>query len=159
MGRRGKALVGRRGKALVIAALAIGGLLWAAQQLRAAGQPLLPVGLLGPIAVPVQQAAANVALTAQRAQLLLATLAADLLQFAVLGLALLALIALVIALRPARQPRPAAITIIKPAEQPRPASPTAAPRQRCPACGESVRADWAACPRCAAALPATSRAG
>ena len=150
--------MGRRGSAFVVALLALVGLLWSAQQLRAARLPLLPVGLLGPIAAPVQQAAGNIALAARQTQLALAGLATNLLQFAVLGLALLALVALAIAMRPAHPQRRGAITIIKP-EQGRGAASVSTQRPRCPACGESVRAEWLACPRCAAALPVTSQAG
>lgn len=145
-------MIGRRLRALIVAILALVGLYWCLKRLQALGAPVLPAFLGGVVPPALHAAVARLAVRATVIALQFGALAVTILQIAVTTLALVALLALLVALR---RPRPAKQGTVT-AFQTRPvisASPAAVP-QRCPTCGRPVQLDWVACPACTASLPA-----
>lgn len=147
-------MIGRRLRALLVATLAFVGLLWCIARLEALGAPFLPAFLTGAIPPAVQTAGAHLSQAASALALQLGALLVTILQIAVAALALVAVLALLVAIR---RPRPTQRGSVKTFQAHRAAVSNATPialPQRCPGCGQPVQADWVACPTCMVSLPA-----
>lgn len=148
----GVAMIGRRLRALIVAILALFGLYWCLKQLQALGAPMLPA-FLGSVVPPALHATvARLAVRASAIALQFGTVAVLLLQIAVTALALVALLALLIALRRPRALKQGTVTTFQGRPKAGRPSPAALP-QRCPNCGRPVQVDWVACPSCTTGLP------
>lgn len=143
----------RRFKALLVAALAVMGLLWSIRRLHALGAPYLPFFLTRAIPPAVRAVATNATSAGVFLATQAGTLIVDILQIAVPALALVAFLALLMALRRPRDKRTRDIRVA-----PRAAATFGVPSplaltQRCPSCGKPVQDDWVACPACTNRLP------
>lgn len=147
-------MVGRRLRALVVATLAVVGLIWCVSRLQALGAPFLPGFLTGVVPPTMHTAIGQLAAEAGGLALQLGALLVAILQIAVAALALVAVLALLVAIRRPRRPRQGTVTTFQaPHAAVSAASPVALPR-RCPNCDRPVQTDWVACPICMATLPA-----
>ncbi len=147
-------MIGRRLRALLVATLAFVGLVWCLGRLEALGAPFLPAFLTGAIPPAIQSAVANLGQDVTALALQLGALLVTILQIAVAALALVAVLALLVAIR---RPRPTLRGSVTTFQAPRAAASNAAPialLQRCPGCGRPVQSDWVACPTCMVSLPA-----
>ena len=148
------AVIGRRLRALLVATLAFVGLLFCISRLEALGAPFLPAFLTGVIPPSLRSAVDNLGQDVGALALQLGALLVTILQIAVAALALVAVLALLVAIRKPRPVRRGSVTTF---QAPRAALSNAAPislPQRCPGCGRPVQADWVACPTCMVSLPA-----
>lgn len=150
----GDLVIGRRLRALLVAALAVGGLVWCVSKLEALGAPFLPTFLTGIVPPVLRLTASQVAAQLGALAMQLGVLLVAILQIAVAALALVAVLAIVVAIRRPRTTRRGKVTTF---QAPRGAVSGAAPvalPQRCPSCGRPVQTDWVACPNCMVSLPA-----
>jgi hypothetical protein len=146
-------MVGRRLRALVVATLAVVGLIWCVSRLRALGAPFLPGFLTGIVPPTLHAAIGQLAAEAGALALQLGALLIAILQIAVAALALVAVLALLVAIRRPRRPRQGAVTTFQAPRAAVNATPPVALPRRCPNCDRPVQADWGACPVCTVSLP------
>jgi hypothetical protein len=145
-------VIGRRLRALLVATLAFVGLLWCIGRLEALGAPFLPAFLTRAIPPALQSAVAMAGQDVGALALQLGALLVTMLQIAVAALALVAVLALLVAIRRPRPVRRGSVTTF---QAPRVTASNAAPialPQRCPGCGRPVQPDWVACPNCMVSL-------
>jgi hypothetical protein len=150
-------VIGRRLRALLIATVAVAGLIWCISRLEALGAPFLPAFLAGIVPPAVHAAISQIGVQLGALAIQLGTLLVTILQIAVAALALVAVLALLVALRRPRPPRQGTVETY---QAPRTAASVNAPvvlPQHCPNCGRPVHADWVACPTCTISLPVASR--
>lgn len=147
-------MIGRRLRALLVATLALVGLLWCVNRLEALGAPFLPAFLTVAIPPTIHTAAVAIGQQAGALALQFGALLVTILQIAVAALALVAVLALLVALRRPRPERRGSVTTLRaPRASMGNVAPVALP-QRCPGCNRPVQPDWVACPTCMASLPA-----
>ena len=150
-------MIGRRIRALFVAALAVAGLIWCVSRLEVLGAPFLPTFLTGAFPPAFWSALNQVGQQAGALALQFGALLVAILQIGVAALALVAVLALLVALRQPRSGRRTRVTTFRaPAAAVNAGAPVALP-QRCPGCGRPVQTDWVACPTCTISLPPARR--
>ena len=146
-------MISRRLRALLVAALALAGLFWCVSRLQALGAPFLPAFLTGAIPPAIHSTIVQLSQQAGALALQFGALLVTILQIAVAALTLVAILALLVALRRPRLERQGSVTTFRTRAPIGTAKPVAMP-QRCPNCNRAVQADWVACPTCMVSLPA-----
>ena len=134
--------------------MALVGLLWCISRLEALGAPFLPSFLTGAIPPAIHSAVIQLGQQAGALALQFGALLVTILQIAVAALALVAVLALLVALRRPRPERQGSVTTFRPRRATTGNVTPAALPQRCPGCNRPVQADWVACPTCMVSLPA-----